>query len=121
MADIAETLERVIRMQADEITRLRQINAGLVEDGREQAKTIRTLVDQRGAVAEVTPESMNKLADNLHAYWCKPGMKWAHIAENVKSNRDVIGAIIQGDVEPIGALRDRIEALISGENSHEQA
>jgi hypothetical protein len=118
MTDIAATLERVIAMQAEEIGRLRQINADLVADGREQAATIRTLVDQRGAGAEVEVEKWTALADKLHSYWCAPGVTWAGIAAAVGTDKQVIVCIVNGKVEPHGELRQRIEALISGEVSN---
>lgn len=112
MADITETLARIVNAQADEIARLRKINDGLVADGREQAATIRTLVDQRGATAEVAPDPIGARFSN---WYNGTHMRMSEISEAVEVTGAIITAIIYGKVEPIGELRQRIEALIGGE------
>lgn len=112
MADITETLARIVNTQADEIARLRKVNAGLIADSREQAATIRTLIDQRGAVAEIAAEPIGLRFSN---WYNDTHMRMAEISGAVEVTGAIITAIIYGKVEPLGELRQRIEALIGGE------
>lgn len=114
MAESTGWMERLIEMQALEIGRLRIEIAGLIADSREQAATIRTLVD-RGVVAPVV--ETKSLGEQLRAYRISREVSRGWIAEKIGTTPAIIAGIESDDISNMEMTHQfylKLMALIGG-------